>query len=68
MANKYVEDILNKWGMGEMLEAFDEEGIAEEAFKILDDDTVRQLIPKAGLRLKFRRSYNILMNESKIEN
>lgn len=68
MADKYVEDTLESWGMGELVTNFNDEGIDEEAFNILDDDTVKQLIPKAGLRLKFRRNYNILMNAAKIQN
>ncbi|GFQ93078.1 hypothetical protein TNCT_640371 [Trichonephila clavata] len=41
-----------------------DEGIDEESFFLLDDDTLKSLIPKAGPRLKFKKYLNSFIESS----
>ncbi|GFQ94323.1 uncharacterized protein TNCT_416771 [Trichonephila clavata] len=60
----FVEKKLKEWKMEEYLSNFENEGIDEESFFLLDDDTLKSLIPKAGPRLKFKKYLNSFIESS----
>ncbi|GFT73800.1 uncharacterized protein TNCV_1327952 [Trichonephila clavipes] len=59
-----VEEKLKEWKLEEYLSNFENEGIDEESFFLLDDETMKLLIPKAGPRLKFKKYLNSFIEAS----
>ncbi|GFQ93662.1 uncharacterized protein LOC106175700 [Trichonephila clavata] len=59
-----VRKKLKEWKMEEYLSNFENEGIDEENFFLLDDDILKSLIPKAGPRLKFKKYLNSFIESS----
>ncbi|XP_024115340.1 uncharacterized protein LOC112137320 isoform X1 [Oryzias melastigma] len=57
VANKLIE-----WQLPELTDIFKDQEIDEEAFKLLDAETIRNLIPKVGPRLKFSKLHKELMS------
>lgn len=57
MADEFVKSILTEWGMENYIETFNEEQIDEEAFRLLDDNTIMSLLKKAGHVLKFKKKF-----------
>lgn len=53
MADDYVVNLLEEWELQELIEIFKEQGIDQDAFMILDQTVIKELIGKVGLRLKF---------------
>ncbi|XP_051979327.1 uncharacterized protein LOC127640673 isoform X2 [Xyrauchen texanus] len=51
--DSFVTDKLTEWRLSELIENFRDEDIDEEAFLLLDEDTIKNLVPKVGPRLKF---------------
>ncbi|KAK9694702.1 hypothetical protein QE152_g33350 [Popillia japonica] len=52
-----MEKLLQSWGLGEFYGAFEDEGITEESFELLDDETINILFKKSGPRLIFKNKY-----------
>ncbi|XP_071831685.1 uncharacterized protein [Apostichopus japonicus] len=52
-----IEEILQKWGVEELIDKFQENGIDVTAFALLDELSIKELIPKVGLRLKFLKGW-----------
>ncbi|KAK4882984.1 hypothetical protein RN001_006303 [Aquatica leii] len=50
----------------EEMKKFKEEGIDNESFELLDDETIAQIFPKAGPRLLFKKKYNEYKQKNKI--
>ncbi|XP_031350570.1 uncharacterized protein LOC116176215 isoform X3 [Photinus pyralis] len=50
--------LLEAWGMSNYIEAFEDDGIDDESFPILDSETIAKLFPKSGPRLIFKKKYN----------
>ncbi|XP_046906497.1 uncharacterized protein LOC124488068 [Hypomesus transpacificus] len=62
--DSFVRDILEKWQLPDLLDSFLENAIDEDSFKLLDEGTIHNLIPKIGLRLKFLKHYRELMGNA----
>ncbi|GFV98825.1 uncharacterized protein LOC106175700 [Trichonephila clavipes] len=58
-----VEKKLKEWKLEEYLSNFENEGIDEESFFLLDE-TMKLLIPKAGPHLKFKKYLNSFIEAS----
>jgi hypothetical protein len=54
MADDFVANKLSEWGLEALMEVFRDEAIDEEALKILDDETINNIVKKSGLKLKFK--------------
>jgi hypothetical protein len=54
MADDFVANKLSEWGLEALTEVFREEAIDEEALKILDDETINNIVKKSGLKLKLK--------------
>ncbi|KAJ8038541.1 hypothetical protein HOLleu_15992 [Holothuria leucospilota] len=57
MADKGVCVRLISWKLDNLIDHFKENGIDESALPLLDEDTIKELIPKIGERLKFIRQW-----------
>ncbi|XP_044764426.1 uncharacterized protein LOC123320990 [Coccinella septempunctata] len=57
------EKLLAGWGLDFLSESFREEGITDESFDLLDDDTIKVMIPKAGPRLIFKKKFESHVNK-----
>ncbi|XP_054709519.1 uncharacterized protein LOC129219219 [Uloborus diversus] len=53
----FVKSLLEDWNLSEFASNFENEGIDEYSFPLLDEETIRLLIPKAGPRLKFLKLF-----------
>ncbi|XP_059403401.1 uncharacterized protein LOC132136875 isoform X2 [Carassius carassius] len=53
----FVQKKLTEWQLPELVNSFEEQAIDEESFLLLDEGTIKCLIPKIGLRLKFLKYY-----------
>ncbi|XP_047427799.1 nuclear GTPase SLIP-GC-like [Mugil cephalus] len=51
---------LNEWGLKEWIDTFKEQGIDKETLFYLEDQEIRDLIPKVGPRAKFKRELKLL--------
>ncbi|CAG9820577.1 unnamed protein product [Phaedon cochleariae] len=56
---------LIEWGFCEYVSAFEEEGIDDSSFALLDDETIRNIFEKAGPRLLFTKLFNDLKSSNK---
>ncbi|XP_078025270.1 uncharacterized protein LOC144463739 [Epinephelus lanceolatus] len=56
--DSFVVDKLTQWQLTDLVDSFKDEGIDEESFLLLDEGTIKQLIPKAGPRLKFLKNFS----------
>jgi hypothetical protein len=54
MADDFVANKLSEWGLEALTEVFRDEAIDEEALKILDDETINNIVKKSGLKLKLK--------------
>nr|XP_046271745.1 uncharacterized protein LOC124073511 [Scatophagus argus] len=59
--DSFVIDTLTEWQLTDFIERFKEEEIDEESFRLLDEATINQLIPRAGPRLKFLKQFRGLV-------
>ncbi|XP_071824946.1 uncharacterized protein [Apostichopus japonicus] len=67
MSEPEVKSILTRWGMDELIETFEDNEIDLESFKLLDETSLKELIPKVGLRVKFAyrlKSYEAFYTKS----
>ncbi|XP_064644465.1 uncharacterized protein LOC135498188 [Lineus longissimus] len=58
----FTEVILKEWGMEELISVFNEHGIDEECFHLLDEDTLKELIPRIGTQLRFKQKLSLNRN------
>ncbi|KAM3597832.1 uncharacterized protein V6R79_009760 [Siganus canaliculatus] len=56
----FVRSKLTQWGLSELINDFEEQGINQESLYCLDDDDVANLIPKVGPRSIFKKRLNSL--------
>ncbi|XP_029363616.1 nuclear GTPase SLIP-GC-like [Echeneis naucrates] len=61
--DEFVCNKLREWNFGELIQKFEEEEIDKESFYCLDDQEIKDLIPKAGPRLKFKKRLERLKAE-----
>jgi hypothetical protein len=54
MADDFVANKLSEWGLEALMEVFRDEAIDAEALKILDDETINNIVKKSGLKLKLK--------------
>ncbi|PIK52955.1 hypothetical protein BSL78_10158 [Apostichopus japonicus] len=57
-----VSQFLENIGLAELKPQFEAHRIDDEVFELLDDESITQIIPKLGLRLKFKHHYNLRCN------
>ncbi|XP_072162856.1 uncharacterized protein [Diadema setosum] len=63
MADAFVRDKLRRWNLGILLDAFEENAIDYESFHLLDFESIKEMIPKVGLRLKFLNHHKTYMEK-----
>ncbi|XP_044754538.1 uncharacterized protein LOC123314457 [Coccinella septempunctata] len=66
MSEKF-KSILKSWGLEYLIQLFEDEGIDDTAFDLLDEQTMKELIPKKGSFLIFRSKYEQYKNKKVIE-
>ncbi|XP_031343146.1 uncharacterized protein LOC116170783 [Photinus pyralis] len=59
MSEQSVADLLEQWGFPELVLVFEENEITWEAFESLTDDVIKELIPKIGPRIIFKKKYDL---------
>ncbi|CAG9772730.1 unnamed protein product [Ceutorhynchus assimilis] len=59
---------LRNWNFGVYLGVFEEEGIDDDSFDLLDEETIRKIFTKAGPRLNFKQKYQKYLQEKKMPN
>ncbi|XP_071823025.1 uncharacterized protein [Apostichopus japonicus] len=52
MSEPEVKSVLTRWGMDELIETFEDNEIDLESFKLLDETSLKELIPKVGLQIE----------------
>ncbi|XP_071839780.1 uncharacterized protein [Apostichopus japonicus] len=57
-----VSQFLENIGLAELKPQLEAHRIDDEVFELLDDESITQIIPKLGLRLKFKHHYNLRCN------
>ncbi|XP_058840179.1 uncharacterized protein LOC131695701 isoform X1 [Topomyia yanbarensis] len=60
--DSFVKNNLLKWNLGDLVERFCDEEVNEEAFMVLTEDIIKELIPKLGKRAIFIARYTELKN------
>ncbi|KAI4455641.1 hypothetical protein MML48_9g00001200 [Holotrichia oblita] len=60
--NTSVEDLLNEWNLGQFYPIFQEEGITEESFPLIDQETIDILFKKSGPKLLFKKKFEEFKN------
>ncbi|XP_062541876.1 uncharacterized protein LOC134209873 isoform X2 [Armigeres subalbatus] len=66
--DEYVENILKKWNLADLVHRFREEEVNEEAFLLLTPDIIKELIPKLGKRAIFTARFNELKQPPQVHN
>ncbi|KAJ8966516.1 hypothetical protein NQ317_002526 [Molorchus minor] len=56
--------LLLEWGFSDFITVFEEEGIDDDSFKLLDKETIDKLFIKSGPRLSFNKKYQDFMANS----
>ncbi|KAJ8027961.1 hypothetical protein HOLleu_30066 [Holothuria leucospilota] len=64
MLDVEVENLLEEWGMTELLKPFEDNGIDMEALLLLDEPSICELVPKIGLRVKFLTKWKAYDSEN----
>ncbi|KAK5914072.1 hypothetical protein CgunFtcFv8_008538 [Champsocephalus gunnari] len=59
----FVHNKLTQWDLSELIQTFKEQHIDKEALYELDDQTIAELIPIVGTRLKFKKRLKLLLEE-----
>ncbi|XP_033998827.1 nuclear GTPase SLIP-GC-like isoform X3 [Trematomus bernacchii] len=59
----FVLNKLTQWDLSELIQTFKEQHIDREALYELDDQTIAELIPIVGTRLKFKKRLKLLLEE-----
>lgn len=58
MMDPFVSSILKEWGLEDITTVFQANAIDEESFRLLDPESIKDLIPRVGIRLKFLQRFN----------
>ncbi|KAM8845853.1 LOW QUALITY PROTEIN: nuclear GTPase SLIP-GC-like [Spinachia spinachia] len=66
--SEFVRDKLTEWGLLEWIQKFEEEGVDEESFYLLDDREICELIPKVGPRSTFKGRLKLLKKKQNTTN
>ncbi|XP_026181795.1 nuclear GTPase SLIP-GC-like isoform X2 [Mastacembelus armatus] len=56
---------LTEWGLSQSIEKFKDGEVDKESFYCLGDEEIKELIPKAGPRAKFKKRLSLLKQEQK---
>ncbi|XP_060946453.1 nuclear GTPase SLIP-GC-like [Limanda limanda] len=59
----FVCNKLNEWGLSKLIETFKDHEIDKEEFDKLEDEVIKELIPKIGPRKKFKRRFKLLKSQ-----
>ncbi|KAF3846361.1 hypothetical protein F7725_003439 [Dissostichus mawsoni] len=59
----FVLNKLTQWDLSELIQTFKEQHIDKEALYELDNQTIAELIPIVGTRLKFKKRLKLLLEE-----
>ncbi|ROI26629.1 hypothetical protein DPX16_21572 [Anabarilius grahami] len=59
----FVREKLVEWQLPSLIDKFKDEEIDEDSFMLLDEPAIVNLIPKIGLRLKFLKHHEELINK-----
>ncbi|XP_067241577.1 uncharacterized protein si:dkey-286j15.1 [Chanodichthys erythropterus] len=59
--DSFVKERLEEWNLSHLIETFQEEGVDEESFMLLDDASIAALIPRIGVRVKFKKYHSELL-------
>ncbi|XP_063759068.1 nuclear GTPase SLIP-GC-like isoform X3 [Eleginops maclovinus] len=59
----FVLNKLFEWDLSELIQTFKEQHIDKEALYELDDQTIAELIPIVGSRVKFKKRHKLLLKE-----
>ncbi|XP_062264510.1 nuclear GTPase SLIP-GC-like isoform X2 [Platichthys flesus] len=51
---------LSEWGLSDWIETFKDQGIKQDHFYDLEDEEIKELIPKVGPRKTFKRHFKLL--------
>ncbi|CAH0556701.1 unnamed protein product [Brassicogethes aeneus] len=62
------EKHLSEWGLSSYIEIFQDEGIDDESFTLLDEETINKIFSKSGPRLKFKKYFSNLTNSQSYVN
>ncbi|XP_038126030.1 nuclear GTPase SLIP-GC-like [Cyprinodon tularosa] len=63
----FVRNKLNLWGLNELREKFEDEGIDKESLYYLMDKDIDELIPKMGPRIRFKQRLKKMKEEESTE-
>ncbi|XP_060921715.1 nuclear GTPase SLIP-GC-like isoform X3 [Labrus mixtus] len=64
----FVKRKLTEWRLSDWIENFQDQGIDEESFYLLDKDDIKDLITKVGPRAKFKKRLKSLKGEKNATN
>ncbi|XP_060946451.1 nuclear GTPase SLIP-GC-like [Limanda limanda] len=56
----FVCNKLSEWGLSKLIETFKDNEIDKDEFDKLEDEEIKELIPKIGPRTKFKRQFTLL--------
>ncbi|XP_060946450.1 nuclear GTPase SLIP-GC-like [Limanda limanda] len=56
----FVRNKLSEWGLSKLIETFKDEEINEDHFYNLEDEEIKELIPRVGSRKTFKRQFKLL--------
>ncbi|XP_060946449.1 nuclear GTPase SLIP-GC-like [Limanda limanda] len=56
----FVRNKLSEWGLSTLIETFKDQGINKDHFYDLEDEEIKELIPKVGPRKTFKRHFKLL--------
>ncbi|KAK9966163.1 hypothetical protein ABG768_003289 [Culter alburnus] len=59
--DSFIKERLQQWNLCDLIETFQEEGVDEESFMLLDEVSIAALIPRIGLRVKFSKFHSELL-------
>ncbi|XP_071371530.1 nuclear GTPase SLIP-GC-like isoform X2 [Centroberyx affinis] len=63
----FVRDKLREWGLSELIQTFEDEGIDKESFLSLEESDIKDVIPKVGPRAKFKKRLKELLQAQQIQ-
>ncbi|XP_033624675.1 uncharacterized protein LOC117288084 [Asterias rubens] len=65
MADDVVRGVLQSWGFPGLIDTFRDNYIGGDSFGLLDAETIKELIPQIGIRLRFTESYKTYQKRNK---
>ncbi|XP_076140276.1 uncharacterized protein LOC143123050 [Alosa pseudoharengus] len=58
--------LITEWQLPELIDTFADEAIDQESFQLLDEATIAALVPRVGLRLKFKKKFREFVTNSAV--